>query len=406
MRYENDTPILRAQKEIMSSLLKWGCEGLGDEGVTENDFDNEILREIFVKLKAVNYNTGILLTEYAEYDMEMVRFIAMLAESAMYSSPTTFRDYLKLLRDLTSRARLKLKLSECLMIENLSVEYLQSVVDEEIKIMPSVSSECTAERYIESLTTKPEVLNTKYGVIDGITGGIRVPSLFIIGARPSTGKTTFAINAALRARTKAVIFSLEMNAEQIYNRMSSIACRIPYSDILNRNLNEEQHAAIKKFITQWKEWIIVIDDVYNIDNIAINIRKLKPKLAVVDYIQIVGSSGKEKSLRERMNDVATELRIIAKQNNCCIIALSQITRDGKNKPTMSDLMESGALEANADYVMLMHRPYTVDKTDPDAKPEDTHMIIDKNRYGRTGVVYMSFDGKNQTFTEVDENHVL
>jgi replicative DNA helicase len=405
-KYNNSSPVVIMQKEVLASLLKWGNDELNGEayGVTENDFVTDVFREIFVKLKACNFNIGILVSEYAQRDMDVVRFVKDLHECAM--ACTSFPEYLTRLRELTSRTRLREKLHEVTLDPDISVELIQKIIDDEIKQTPCTSSENNADRYIENLKSTPELLFAKYGQIDSTTGGIRVPSLFIVGARPSTGKTTFAINTALRARSKVAMFSLEMNAEQIYNRMASIACRIPYSDILNRNLTDEQYAMITKFISDWKEWVTVIDDVYNIDNIAINIRKLKPKLAIVDYIQIVGSSsgGKEKSLRERMNDVSTELRMIAKQNNCCVLALSQITRGGKDKPRMSDLMESGALEANADYVMLMHRPYTVDKTDDSVTPEQTHIIIDKNRFGRTGVVHMSFDGKNQTFAEVDSHH--
>lgn len=92
----------------------------------------------------------------------------------------------------------------------------------------------------------------------------------------------------------------------------------------------------------------------------------------------------------------------AKRYNCHLMCLSQISRSGMDAPRMSDLKESGALEQDGDYIMLLHRPYVLCKDNPDVRPEDAQILLDKNKYGRTGMKRLYFDGEHQRFTEVSD----
>ena len=109
-------------------------------------------------------------------------------------------------------------------------------------------------------------------------------------------------------------------------------------------------------------------------------------------------------MREKIEYISGELKRVARFNNCVVIALSQLRRNNDRAnlvPTMSDLKESGALEADGDYIMLIHRPYVLIKNDPAITPDLTEIIIDKNKFGRTGNIKMSFSGEYQQFMELE-----
>ena len=105
--------------------------------------------------------------------------------------------------------------------------------------------------------------------------------------------------------------------------------------------------------------------------------------------------------RTRIDYISALLKRTAKQANCVMMILSQVTRMGKDEPTMSDLKESGGLEQDGDYIMLLHRPYVNDKSNTDISEETTQVLLDKNKFGSCGVDDMSFDGEYQRFSEVD-----
>ena len=124
----------------------------------------------------------------------------------------------------------------------------------------------------------------------------------------------------------------------------------------------------------------------------------------MDYIQKVTTGKRVLNMREQIEHISGELKRIAKFNSCCIICLSQVSRDGKDEPTMSSLKEAGGLEADGDYILMLHRPYVQNKNNPDISPETTVLLIDKNKFGSTGAIDMRFDGSHQRFLEVDALH--
>ena len=131
----------------------------------------------------------------------------------------------------------------------------------------------------------------------------------------------------------------------------------------NKKPQKKQNSQIREYATELRNSnkLYALDDVYGIESISSAVSEIKPELVIVDYIQKVTTTKAKLGLREQMEYISGELKRIAKSNKCCIIALSQIARQGKEAPTMSDLKESGALEADGDYIMLMHRAYVLDK---------------------------------------------
>lgn len=233
-----------------------------------------------------------------------------------------------------------------------------------------------------------------------LNGGIRQGSIMTVGARPSTGKTTFAINI-LKAFTntdyKIILFSLEMVAEMIWDRIISDVMDIDYHKAQNHTLTDEQLQEME-LVGQAYNNLNIIDNISDIERMIGRVYADKPTLCIIDYMQIISSQKDFKDNRQRIDYISRLIKKCAKETKCTFIVLSQVTRAGKDEPTMSDLKESGALEQDSDYVLLLHRPYVQDKSD-NISPEETKVKIDKNKFGNTGVIDFKFDGRHQRFTE-------
>ena len=254
---------------------------------------------------------------------------------------------------------------------------------------------------------------TGYKHIDDKTGGLLKGGISCWGAPPSTGKTAIAINVVenqIKTKNKIAFFSLEMSKEQIYNRMFSSLLSIPYDGIKNKYLDKEQQQKISQSVSDLygKKQLYLFGDIYTIEEISRRIYELKPDLVVVDFIQRVRTVEKMKDTRERINFLTAEFKWLAKKNNCHIMLLSQVSRQadksGKPKPPrMSDLKESGNIEEDSDYIFMIFRPYVYEKS-KDYTPEQTQLLIDKNKDGETGMIEMYFRGAVQRFEEVETRY--
>lgn len=232
-----------------------------------------------------------------------------------------------------------------------------------------------------------------------LNGGFIRGTLSAIGARPSTGKTSFALNIVSRnADKKTLFFSLEMTSRMIYDRLVSDCASVNYT---LAGLHKIPIETVKGVLNAYKK-LEVIDDTAYVEDIAEAILSSKPDLAVIDFVQIITSRKNFPDNRQRIDYISQMLKLTAKRTNCCIITLSQITRAGKDKPTMSDLKESGGLEQDSDYVILLHRPYVNDKTDKNLDEKQTNVILDKNKFGCTKELAYSFEGCYQRFTEIPD----
>ena len=240
--------------------------------------------------------------------------------------------------------------------------------------------------------------------MDRVLGGIRRGTVFIVGARPSTGKTSFAINIAanqIKLNKKVMFFSLEMSVEMIFERLIAVKCLIDYSGFGQNTLTDEDIEKIKYEVEELKDSgkFIVVDDTYNAEQICNLISEHKPDLAVIDFMQIVSAMGRFENVRGKIDYISSLFKRTAKTCNSVIMVLSQLTRIGDAAPTMSDLKESGGLEQDGDYIALLHRPFVTNKNNPEIVPEDTELMLDKNKFGKTGKIDFYFDLKRQKFSE-------
>jgi replicative DNA helicase len=148
-------------------------------------------------------------------------------------------------------------------------------------------------------------------------------------------------------------------------------------------------------VSTHKRPLDLVDDVFTIEGIGDIIRQKRPDLVVVDFIQNVDTAQKFNNRRDKIDHVSRTLKRLAQRYKCHVMVLAQLAR-GDGVPTMASLKEAGGLEQDGDYIMLLHRPGVADKTKPQ---EEALVLLDKNKYGRTGLYDLYFDGAHQRFTE-------
>jgi replicative DNA helicase len=239
--------------------------------------------------------------------------------------------------------------------------------------------------------------------LDDITGGFQPGQLVVLAARPSMGKTALALNicdhAAIELKTPVLCVSLEMGHQEIAERLLCARSRVDGHKLrTGMGLgNREMTQLAKAFSELSKGAPIFIDDTpaRNMLQITASSRRLKLRsklgLIVVDYIQLVDSEDARESRQEQIAKISRRLKTLARELEVPVVALSQLNRAVESRedrrPRMADLRESGAIEQDADIVLLLHRPEYYDAND---RPGIAELIVAKNRNGRTGDVPLTF----------------
>ena len=231
------------------------------------------------------------------------------------------------------------------------------------------------------------------------------------------GKTAFALNiaanAAIRAKASVVIFSLEMSKEQLVNRMLCSEAMVDSNKIRTGKLEEDDWAKLASAIGPLSEADIVIDDTPGITvmDIRTKCRKLKLEknigLVVIDYLQLITGNNKRVGSREQeISEISRSLKILAKELNVPVIALSQLSRAVEqrpdHRPMLSDLRESGAIEQDADIVMFLYRDDVYNKESE--KKDIAEIIIAKQRSGSTGTVDLLWMGNYTKFVNLETRY--
>lgn len=300
------------------------------------------------------------------------------------------------LRSIAVDEKLKRSVSELSIADNYTADDLRQIADEADNSGGEIEN--SLQKYLNEYSTPIEQIATGFEILDRmLNGGFIRGTIAAIGARPSVGKTTFAVNIVARnPNIKILFFSLEMSNRMIYDKMVADIGDIDYSATGKHEVNfETVRTVLKKF-----DKLTIVDNVSEVERMVEIIRQVKPDLVFIDYMQIVQSEKDFESNRQRIDYISQLLKRTAKQINNCILALSQLTRGAKEEPTMSALKESGGLEQDSDYVILLKRPYVVDKSNKEILPSDTTLKLDKNKFGDTGEIDYFFDGKHQRFSEI------
>ncbi|MGA0231254.1 MAG: replicative DNA helicase [Saprospiraceae bacterium] len=263
---------------------------------------------------------------------------------------------------------------------------------------------------IEQLSTRSDALSgvtTGFGELDRMTNGWQESDLIIIAARPGMGKTAFTLslaNNAAAAGRGVAIFSLEMNDDQLVQRLISMTSMIQSSKLRDGNLDKEEFKLLHDAVEKLSEMPIYIDDTpaINIFELRAKCRRLKQNhdigLVVIDYLQLMSAGDKTKrgNREQEISSISRALKGMAKELKVPVIALSQLsraveTRGGDKRPQLSDLRESGAIEQDADIVTFIYRPEYYDLSDDMDMPDNmAEIIIAKHRNGSLGTVNLRF----------------
>lgn len=246
--------------------------------------------------------------------------------------------------------------------------------------------------------------STGFTDFDQITTGLHEDNLIIIAARPAMGKTAFALNIAqnvAKSSDKAIaIFSLEMGAESLVERMLSAEGLIPSYHVRTGNLSESEWRRMISAQERLAKGKIFIDDTagIRISEIRSKAKRLAQEngglgLIVIDYLQLIEGRGRENRQQE-VSEISRQLKIIAKELKVPVIALSQLSRgvDQRNdkRPILSDLRESGSIEQDADIVAFLYREAYYKRDEQEEPDNVTELILEKNRHGSLGTVQLYF----------------
>ena len=258
-------------------------------------------------------------------------------------------------------------------------------------------------------------IRTGYTDLDRITNGFQRGDLIILAARPAMGKSALALNFAnevAKLNEGAVaIFSLEMPADSLMKRLLSSESQVASNKLRDGKLSDAEMSRLNFSGSQLGERNIFIDDTSSIkvSQIFSKCRKLKTEynslsLVVIDYLQLITGTRAD-SRQQEVSDISRNLKILAKELDCPVIALSQLARKveerNDHEPQLSDLRESGSIEQDADIVMFIYREDYYKKEQDDQVPEDTSIVdlsLAKHRNGALGKIKLVFEKNISRFT--------
>jgi replicative DNA helicase len=260
-------------------------------------------------------------------------------------------------------------------------------------------------------------LSTSFAELDSMTSGWQQSDLIIVAGRPSMGKTSFAMNmvehAVLHQKKPVLVFSMEMPANQLIMRMMSSIGKIDQTKMRSGNLSEDDWPRLSSAASRLKDRPLYIDDTPGITPMELRnrVRQLTREhgetgLIMVDYLQLMSGSVPTENRTNEITQISRELKNIAREFNCPVIALSQLSRNLESRPNKrpinSDLRESGAIEQDADVIVFIYRDevYNEESTDKGT----AEIIIGKQRNGPIGTCHLAFLGKYTRFENLARDY--
>ena len=358
-----------------------------------------------------------------------VKYLASLPDKV----PTTANamKYIKIVEEKSTLRRLIKTANEIIELGYSPTEEVDDIMENAEKKIFNIMQEKNQKGYsplkdvlVESFTKLEELYNRKQHItgvpsgfieLDYRTAGFHGSDLVLIAARPAMGKTAFALNiatyAAVKANIPVAVFSLEMSKEQLVNRILCSEAMVDSNKVRTGKLEEDDWTKLAEAIGPLSEAEMYIDDTpgINIMEIRAKCRKLKLEknigLVVIDYLQLIQGTNKRGGSREQeISEISRSLKILAKELNIPVIALSQLSRAAEqrpdHRPMLSDLRESGAIEQDADIVMFLYRD---DYYNEDSEKKNiAEVIIAKHRGGSTGTVELLWLGNYTKFVNIEK----
>ena len=427
-----------AERSVLGAMLQSsGAVSSATETLTADDFYVPAHREIFDAAKALA--TGHMAVDLVTMDAELSRRgtlpgvggIEYLIELTQFV-PTTanVKDYIRIVSEKSTLRRLIAASGEISQASYAQEQGLSEVLSlAEKKIFDIVMRRDGGEelQHIRDVLTRTyeqmeELARLKGGVsgvptgffgLDNLLTGLHGGELILVGARPSMGKTSFAINMAtnaIRKGKKVAVFSLEMPREQIAMRILCGDARVNMQSVRKGLLRDEDWMKLARTLAPLAASDMYIDDTSGLTpgQLRSRCRRLMMEhgldMIVVDYLQLMGSDTKAESRQVEVSEISRSLKAIAQELKVPLVACAQLSRANEKRggnslrPMLSDLRDSGSIEQDADVVMFLHREAYYKRNDPDAQPDNiAEVIVAKQRNGPLGTVKLAFLGEYTLF---------
>lgn len=351
------------------------------------------------------------------------------------STPTSknVEHYAKLVKEKATLRKVIADLSDSLSSAYQGVVSISDIIAKTEKSMLDISNQNTGtgfrnvadilDTHMQIVETRSQTdgfvtgLSTGFVGLDKITTGLHEGNLIILAARPAMGKTALALNIAKHVATMerkpAVIFSLEMGAEELIERMVASEGMIPGYHLKTGNLSTDEWKRLVHAQSNLYDVPIFVDDTagIRISDIRSKARKLSQEMGglgiiIIDYLQLITGSKRE-NRQQIVSEISRELKILAKDLRVPVIALSQLSRSVEQRqdkrPMLSDLRESGSIEQDADIVAFLYRDAYYQKEQADSQEANnvTELILEKNRHGSLGTVKLYFHKEYTKFSSVE-----
>lgn len=427
---------IEAEQAALGCIINYKNQlALAEDVLKDDDFYWDKHKRIFSTIKALsrkdmNIDLITLLNELKVSDSidkcGGVSYITEIATNTVFSS--NVESYVKIIKDKSDRRNLIRAGRELISksYEESEVESIISTVEDKIyKVINSKESEDILDmgQSVEKVLTRIEnnycnggkILGNTTGFkeIDNTISGLQKGDFIIVAARPSMGKTAFALNIGQHASKGASvgIFSLEMTTEQLMERLISSRSLVEFRKIKTGELDEAEFRKITDAANILAKRKIFIDDKStNLSDIKAKCRNLKVKegldVVIIDYLQLIEISDKTNSREQEIAKISRELKKLAKKLEITIVALSQLSRAPEqrtdHRPVLSDLRESGSIEQDADVIFMLYRDEYYNKESEEKNIAE--LIINKNRNGETKTIKLGWIGQYQRFATLDRGN--
>ncbi len=432
---------LDAEQAILGSMLiDKDAVVSAFEKLREDDFYREDNKMIYVSmLNLYSKSEPIdIITVKAELEslgkLEQVggiEYLALLPEKV----PTTANagKYIKIVEEKSAIRKLIKTANEIVELGYDPTEEVENIMELAEKRMFNIMQNKNQKGYsvikdvlVESFTKLEELYNRKqhitgvpsgFTALDYKTAGFHGSDLVLIAARPAMGKSAFvlniAANAAVKSKVPVAIFNLEMSKDQLVNRILCSEAMVDSNKVRTGKLEEDDWTKLAEAIGPLSDAEIYIDDTpgISITEIRAKCRKMKLEkdigMVIIDYLQLIQGSNKKGGTREQeISEISRSLKVLAKELNVPVIALSQLSRAVEqrtdHRPMLSDLRESGAIEQDADIVMFLYRDdYYNEQSE---KKDVAEVIIAKHRGGSLGTVDLLWLGSYTKFVNLEKRY--
>lgn len=357
----------------------------------------------------------------------------ILALQAAPPSSTNASYYAKIVTDLSQLRSMIIAANEIAQMGYSAPESIPQVLDRAETMIFEVAERQVADSLVtsrESVSMAMDHLEEMFGKSDDVTGvstgyndldelllGLQANALYILAARPAMGKTAAALgiaaNVAMTSKKPTMIFSMEMGHLELTKRLLSAEARVPFRDLQTGKVSTDDWEKLGHAVGRLADAPLFIDDnphctVMEMRAKARRIRARHGELGaiVIDYLQLMSSSGSTESRQLEVSEMSRGLKILARELEVPVIALSQLNRQLEyrqdKRPMLADLRESGSLEQDADVVMFLYRDEVYN---PDSESKGVcEVIVGKNRNGPTGTIRLAFLDKFTKFANIARNY--